>query len=310
VFPQQSVVIVAHMRHEHVQAAAGGGRFAIMDNTQPLNRLRMSSHMRHFAMSLTLLLALAGSNAAIADDSTASASTGAWQFMRPHFYGDREIGEVDEKFMRVEAPLTTLDPAATPLTLYFGEGAPGTIKQVRLIIDHNPSPLAATIDLEQGVPIDEIDLRVRIDRATSVRAIAETNDGRLEMRSVWIDASGGCSAAPSAASGGKLGEIRFRPSPDAKSLQVSIRHPNHSGFQIDPLSGDAIPPHYVSHILLRAGDKTLLEADTGISISENPTIRIASDRALTTPVTIDAVDSQQAHFTATWNGSAANGGGL
>ena len=283
---------------------------SIMDPAHPFDRSRRRPLARHFAMSLTLLFALGGSDAVLAEDSSASASTGAWQFMRPHFYGDREIGEVDEKFMRVEAPLTTLDPAATPLTLHFGEGAPGTIKQVRLIIDHNPSPLAATIDLEQGVPIDEIDLRVRIDRATSVRAIAETNDGRLEMRSVWVDASGGCSAAPSAASGGKLGEIRFRPSPDAKSLQVSIRHPNHSGFQIDPVSGDAIPPHYVSHIRLSAGDKTLLEADTGISISENPTIRIASDRALTAPVTIDAVDSQQAHFTATWNGSAANGGGL
>ncbi|HEV7490293.1 MAG TPA: quinoprotein dehydrogenase-associated SoxYZ-like carrier, partial [Rhodanobacteraceae bacterium] len=178
-------------------------------------------------------------------------------------------------------------------------------------IDHNPSPLASTIDFEHGVPIDEIDLRVRIDRVTSVRAIAETDDGRLEMRSVWVNAAGGCSSPPNAATGGKLGEIRFHPSPDAKSLQVSIRHPNHSGFQIDPISGDAIPPHYVSHIRLSAEGKTLLEADTGISLSENPTIRIASDRALTAPVTIEAVDSQQAHFTATWNGSpAASGGGL
>ena len=259
--------------------------------------------------NLTLVLILVFASAAFAD-VTPSASSGAWQALRANFYGTREIGEVDEKLMSLTAPASTPDPTATPVVLHFGANAAGKVKQVRVIIDHNPSPLAASMQLAPGAPIDEIELRLRIDRATSVRAIAETNDGRLEMRSVWIDASGGCSAAPSAASGGKLGEIRFRPSPDAKSLQVSIRHPNHSGFQIDPRSGDAIPPHYVSHIRLSAGGKTLLEADTGISISENPTIRIASDRALTAPVTIDAVDSQQAHFTATWNGSAANGGGL
>jgi len=249
--------------------------------------------------------------AAHAEGTSASPSTGAWQYLKPHFYGDREIGEVDEKFMRIEAPANTPDPAATPLTLHFGEGAAGRIKQVRLIIDNNPSPVASTIDLKEGVPVDEIDLRVRIDRFTSVRAIAETTDGRLEMRSTWVNAAGGCSAPPSAATGGKLGDIRFRPSPDAKSLQVSIRHPNNSGFQIDPVSGDPIPPHYVSHVRLSSGGKVLLEADTGISISENPTIRIASDAPLSAPITIDATDSKEAHFSATWTASpAATGGGL
>ena len=74
-----------------------------------------------------------------------------------------------------------------------------------MIIDNNPSPLVATLTLAAGVPLDEIDLRVRIDRFTSVRAIAETQDGRLEMRSTWVNASGGCSAPPGAAEGGTLG---------------------------------------------------------------------------------------------------------
>ena len=52
---------------------------------------------------------------------------------------------------------------------------------------------------------------------------------------------------------------------------MSIRHPNNSGFQIDPRSGEAIPSHYVSHIRFSTDGRTLLEADTGISLSENPT---------------------------------------
>jgi sulfur-oxidizing protein SoxY len=142
-----------------------------------------------------------------------------------------------------------------------------------------------------------------------VRAIAELADGGLEMRSVWVKAGGGCSAPPSASGTGLLGDIRFRASPDLKSLQVSIHHPNNSGFQIDPITGEPIPPHFVSHIRLRSGDKVVLEADTGISLSENPTIRIASEDKFPAPLTLEAVDSTLAQFTATWDGKAAQAGG-
>jgi len=142
-----------------------------------------------------------------------------------------------------------------------------------------------------------------------VRAIAELADGGLEMRSVWVKAGGGCSAPPLPAGGGEIGDIRFRTTADLKSLQMSIHHPNSSGFQIDPVSGEPIPPHFVLHILLRAGDKTVLEADTGISLSQNPTIRIASGDKFTAPLTLEAVDSKQARFTATWDGAPAKAGG-
>lgn len=253
---------------------------------------------RYFFLSAALAAPLAAQA-----DEPMSPSTGAWQFLRPHFYGEREIGEVDEAYMRIEAPASTPDPAATPVSLHFGPGAAGKIRQVRVIIDNNPSPLASTIAIAPDVAIDEIDLRVRVDRFTSVRAIAETADGRLEMRSTWIKASGGCSSPPSAAGEGKTGDIRFRASPDGKSLQVSIRHPNHSGFQIDPRSGDTIPPHYVSHITLHAAGKPLIDVESGISISENPTFRIVADQPFAAPLTLDATDSKDAHFSATWNGA-------
>ncbi|MDE1923111.1 MAG: quinoprotein dehydrogenase-associated SoxYZ-like carrier [Gammaproteobacteria bacterium] len=234
-----------------------------------------------------------------------SPDVGAWQYLQGEFYGTRDIGEVDERFMSLEAPANTPDPAATPLTLHFGAAAIGHIKEIRIIIDNNPSPVVATIDVGAAARLREIGLRVRIDRFTSVRAIAETTDGRLEMRSRWVNASGGCSAAPSAAAGGTIGQMRFRPTPDGKALQISIRHPNHSGFQIDPVSGDAIPPHFVSHIRILAGGHALIDAATGISISENPTLRLVSDVALPMPVAVDALDSKGGHFHAVWGGGDA-----
>jgi sulfur-oxidizing protein SoxY len=258
--------------------------------------------------NLAMAAILAFASGAFADTEP-SASSGAWQGLRTGFYGNKEIGEVDENLMRLTAPGSTPDPTATPVVIHFGGSATGKVRQVRVIIDHNPSPVAATMQLADNVPIDEIELRLRIDRATSVRAIAEMNDGSLEMRSAWVNASGGCSAPPSASGAGVLGDVRFRPSGDQKSLQISIHHPNNSGFQIDPVSGDPIPPHFVSHIRVSAGDMTLLDADTGISLSENPTVRIASAQKLTAPLTLEATDSKQEQFHATWSGSTAKVGG-
>jgi sulfur-oxidizing protein SoxY len=239
---------------------------------------------------------------ALAVEEAQQPSSSAWQLLRAKYYGDRPMGEVDETYMSLEAPANTPDPAATPLTLHFADDGARRVKRVRVFIDNNPSPLVATFDFG-ATPVTEINMRVRVDRFTSVRAIAETADGGLEMRSTWVKASGGCSAPPSAAGGGVLGEIRVRSAPDAKSVQVNIRHPNASGFQIDPRTGDPIPAHYISQIRVNAGGSALLDAQTGISLSENPSLRIASDKPLPTPITVEALDSQtQAHYTAS-NGS-------
>src|SRR5260370_40084493 len=136
--------------------------------------------------------------------------------------------------MSIEAPGTTPDPAATPVVLRFGSVLVGRVKQVRVIIDNNPSPLVTTMDLQEGLPVDQIDLRVRIDRFTSVRAIAETLDGKLDMRSTWVNASGRCSLPPSAPESGTLGHVRFRPSGEAKAMQRAHRHPHNPSFPLDP----------------------------------------------------------------------------
>jgi len=256
--------------------------------------------------ALPLWLLAAATGPAVANTDSQTPYSGAWDTLRPQLYGDREIGVVDQAFISLDVPGNTPDPAATPLTVRFGDSAIGHIKQLRVIIDNNPSPLVSSFDFAAGARVAEIGMRVRIDRLTSVRAIAETTDGRLEMRSGWVNASGGCSAPPAATavSAGALGDIRFHNTPDGKSLQIGIRHPNNSGFQIDPLSGNPIPPHYVSHIRFSSDGKTLLDVDAGISLSENPTLRIASDTPLPEPVTVEVVDSKDSHFSASWRGPA------
>lgn len=259
--------------------------------------------MRSATRAVLLLLSVSPPWAIAATDAP---PTGAWQALRPQLYGTRDISESGDQLMSVEAPSSTPDPSATPVAVHFGRDLVGRVREVRVIIDNNPSPLVATMDLRAGLAVDEIDLRVRIDRFTSVRAIAETDGGRLEMRSAWVNASGGCSTPPSAAQGGALGQIRFHASADDKALQISIRHPNNSGFQVDARTGDMIPPHFISHIRLAAAGQTLLEAETGISLSENPSLRIVAREPLPAPMTVEAVDvPTQSRFAATWQGGPA-----
>src|ERR1700677_947769 len=143
--------------------------------------------MRHSWIRPCVAAALiAGPIHVIAQEQQPSGS--AWELLREKYYGDRPMGVVDETYMSLEAPSNTPDPAATPLTLRFADDEHRRIKRVRIFVDNNPYPLVATFDLA-NTPITEIDMRVRIDRFTSVRAIAETADGGLEMRSGWVHAS-------------------------------------------------------------------------------------------------------------------------
>lgn len=230
-------------------------------------------------------------------DEARQPASGAWDGLRATLYPERRIDIAGDAFMRIEAPANTPDPAATPVSIQFGDAARGQLRRLRVIIDNNPSPLAASIDIADAVPMTALDVRVRVDRYTSVRAIAETVDGRVLMRSGWIKASGGCSAAPAAREGGAPGEIRVRASDDARAWSIGVRHPNHSGFQIDPRTGDAIPPYFIARIALSVDGKPLLGADTGISLSENPGLRITLAEPLRGTVAVEAIDSTGAHFT-------------
>ncbi|WP_440223120.1 quinoprotein dehydrogenase-associated SoxYZ-like carrier [Dokdonella sp. MW10] len=265
-----------------------------------------SSFPIHAVLAATLAAGLCVAPSALGIGEAQQPVSGMWEALRDQWYADTRIDIAGDAFMRLEVPANTPDPAATPLGIRFGPDAIGHVRQLRIVVDNNPAPLVATVALREGTPVETLDLRVRVDRYTSVRAIAETDDGRVLMRSTWVKASGGCSAPPSPAAGGTPGEIRLRGADDARALLVSVRHPNHSGFQIDPRSGEAIPPYYVSSIVLDEGGTPLVDAQTTISMSENPSLRIGFAKALPKPIEVRVADSADGHFKAAWTGGGSD----
>ncbi|HET6390825.1 quinoprotein dehydrogenase-associated SoxYZ-like carrier [Hyphomicrobium sp.] len=241
--------------------------------------MRSSFIRSGFAAGIAAVLGLmAVYSGARADDTDAM-----WDSLRRDVFGTRVVADGAGK-VTLEAPYRAEDAATVPLTVRLPAEFAKDVKSLTLVIDKNPSPVVATFNYGEAAGSGErvLATRVRIDQYSNVRAIAETNDGRLFMTTKFVKASGGCSAPAgkdpeeAAKTLGKMKVTTAFKDPENAALQeaqVMIRHPNNSGLQQDQLTGLYIPPHFVEKVAVTTGGKTIFTMTGGISISENPNFR-------------------------------------
>jgi sulfur-oxidizing protein SoxY len=234
---------------------------------------------RRAAIVLVAAIALPRARAQTPDPQ---AST-RWQQVRRSLFGDRPIADSGDAVIRLETPLRAEDAAIVPIALHaaFDQSSERFIRQVTLVIDNNPSPIAAVFRYTLASGRADIETRVRIDEYTFVRAIAETNDGALHMSSRFVKAAGGCSAPPgkdAVAARAAIGRMRLRvqPGPAGKGpvlAQLMISHPNDSGLAMDQMTRLYTPAHFVRSVEVSYGGRPVLSADLDFAISENPHLR-------------------------------------
>ncbi len=139
-----------------------------------------------------------------------------------------------------------------------------------------------------------------MDQYSHLRAIAETNDGRLFMTTRFVKASGGCSAAPAAdaaAALASIGQMRLRLIGDPAGrepvlAQLQISHPNHTGLAMDPMTRQYTPAHYLRQLEVRHAGRLVFSADLDFSISENPWFRFPFLPQGDGRLEVEAVDTQ------------------
>ncbi len=192
----------------------------------------------------------------------------------------------------LDLPYRAEDAAVVPLTVrrVLPAGDTRQVKGLTIVIDENPSPVAATFKFGPQAGVRTISTRVRVNSYTNVHAVAELSDGKLYMVKTYVKASGGCSApALKDASAAKvdIGQMRFRQfaSPQApahaspagrlREAQIMVRHPNNSGLQMDQISHLYVPAFFVDDLKVWQGDELIFAMEGGISISENPSIRFS-----------------------------------
>ena len=247
----------------------------------------MTHHLLHLNRRQTLALALSGITAGTANAQLKAEGDPAlserWLKVRSGLFGTRPISTDADAVIALDAPRRAEDAAVVPIAIraQFEQKPERYIRKVWLVIDDNPSPVAAIFSYTLDSGRADIETRVRIDEYSHVRAIAETDDGKLFMSTKYVKASGGCSAPPgkdAEAARAAMGQMRLRvlagtASAQSSLAQLMISHPNDSGMVMDQLTRQYTPPHFVRKIDVTYNGRLVLSADVDFAISENPHLR-------------------------------------
>jgi sulfur-oxidizing protein SoxY len=249
----------------------------------------------------------------LARHATAEASD-PWPALAAQVFDDRPIGDGTD-VLALDAPYRAENAALVPITLRLLPGRQKAVRRITLMIDQNPSPLAATFELGPESGIDRIATRVRIDDYTNVHAVAELDSGALVAVARFVKAAGGCSAPALTVTAGNvpIGTMRWRLLPPEagdqearrSEAQLMIRHPNYSGMQMNQVTHLYIPAHFVTTVRIWQGKRPLLAVAGGISLAENPEFRFRFRAEGNAPFRAEAEDSKGEKFHGEWPAATA-----
>jgi sulfur-oxidizing protein SoxY len=267
------------------------------------NRGLKSLVMRTATVLAALLFTAAQAQVKNADNPEASPN---WQKVKASLFKGRSIAAAPAGMLELETPQRAADAAVVPVAMrtQLAAGDSRYVKRLTLVIDSNPSVVAAVFDFAPGNGNAEIETRVRIDEYTHVRAIAELSDGQLFMSTRYVKASGGCSAPAGkdpAEALASLGKMRLRVDGELRPgqpmlAQLMINHPNHSGMAMDQLTRQFTPAHFVRQVNVSYAGKPVMSAELDFSISENPNLRFRFVPRGPGELKVEVLDSQERRF--------------
>ncbi|WP_020178579.1 quinoprotein dehydrogenase-associated SoxYZ-like carrier [Methylopila sp. M107] len=293
----------------------------------------MASFSKRFAPSrraVALTLALGGAFAATSAFAQAPRENTdkTFESFKTDAFGDKPI-EANAAFIKIDGPYRAEDAAVVPIDLDVAlpKGDGRSISKVTLIVDENPSPVAAAFTVGQKRKEFGVSTRLRVNAYSTIRAVVETDDGKLYMNGRFVKASGGCSAPALKDQDeaiNRIGATRFRnvsaqggEQKDAAvqaskfdRAQLMIRHPNYSGLQMDQVKRTYIPAWFVNHIEVKQGDDMVFTMDGGISLSEDPMIQFSYHKKPGAKLAMTGTDTQGRAFSADLQESAAKAEGL
>jgi len=262
--------------------------------------------------ALVLWLALPGLARA---EPTEAERMARWADLRHAIFGYRVVEDAGD-LVAIDAPARAEDAAIVPVAIRVAETLAPEIRGLYLVIDNNPSPLAAHFILGPMANAQEIATRVRIDDYTYLHAIAETADGRLYATARFIKAAGGCSAPAGkdqALALERLGKMklnladRSRPEEPLR-VKLLISHPNSSGLQMDQVTRNYIPADFMQTLEVTYNGQPVFRLESDIAISEDPSFNFGfrpSDPLAPGVIKAEILDSSQRHFSQSWPVPAA-----
>lgn len=215
------------------------------------------------------------------------ASSPEWEALRARLFGTRPIAAGSNSRLQLVVPLRAAFGASVPVKVIsrIAQTRALQVKRLTLLVDKNPSPVAATIAFGLDAGQADLETRIRVDEYSHVRAIAELSNGELHMDSRYAKVSGGCSAPSNRQPVEGIGRTVLRlvqddagpaassPPGSLMAADVTVAHPNDTGFELNQRTLLFIPPYFVRSLKLSYSGRPVFDAELDFSISENPSFR-------------------------------------
>lgn len=234
-----------------------------------------------------------------------------WEtLLKPKYFPDVELIEAGG-VIELKTPYRAEDASVTPvsITADFPQSEERYIEKIYMFVDENPQPLVGIFHLTPDMGRADLAMRIRVDKYTNVRAIAVLNDGDHHMVVNFVKAQGGCSAplaADFAAAMETLGDMKFRTLGDDNDDntvvgQFMLSHPNVTGMQKDQKTQLIRPAHYVEKVKIFYNGKHVMTAETGFSISADPSFRFFFRPEKGGELRAEVIDSKGNEWTQTFS---------
>jgi sulfur-oxidizing protein SoxY len=224
-----------------------------------------------------------------------------WQDIEKAIFNNR-TATPDDSIITLNAPPRAEDASLVPMTIRLKRNA--AVKELYLVVDDNPSPVAAHYIFGPAADPHLITMRVRVNSYTNVHAVAELQDGSLIETKKFVRAAGGCSApmgmSDEEAKQG-MGDMRMKFAGDVvpgepAEATLMLRHPNFNGMQMNLATRSYSPVRYIESIQVNDNDQLVFKLETSISLSANPAISFGFIPQSKGPVTVTVHDSARAHW--------------
>lgn len=205
-----------------------------------------------------------------------------WPAMQQAFFAGKEITDGSD-FIKLEAAERAENAALVPFAfdIDYPTQTDNYIRRVYILTDANPVQLIATFHF-QPENRAAIATRIRLEKDTYVRVIAETSGGKFYMAKIAIKTpGGGCGGGVSSdeaklrAEAGRMKiNLQVSDTDKANALSFYIKHPMRTGFE-RTVQGYYAKAYYINRLDFNLDGKPLLGVDVGVGLSADPYLRFS-----------------------------------
>lgn len=269
------------------------------------NRRQALQRLATLAIAPTMAPAAALAAPGGLPNATHDASSPEWERLASRLFPGKTL-RAGQEVVQVIAPLRAAYGASVPVKVVskLPQKPELFVRRLYLVVDKNPSQLAAVLDLTTEVGQADFETRLRVDEYSHVRVVSELSDGSLHTDSRYVKTSGGCSAPPNRDAPHLIGKTMLKLAGELRMDQpvaadVTVLHPNDTGFELNQQTVMYIPPHFVRSIRVSYAGRKVFDAELDFSVSENPTLRFHFVPHGQGELRAEVTDTKEAQFVGT-----------